>query len=484
MKTKISEKLSYRDLIIFLIPFIIFLGYLYIYNPGIVRFDSFYQLHQIASSQMNNWHPFFHTFIEMLCLEIYPDTKGIAFLQIVTFSLMWMVICNYFRNDENGIWREFIIQVLFTLGICLIPINAIFSITLLKDVLFSYFLLFTCFLVKVLLDKKGNVSPFYVVIFSLSMSFVAQLRPNGILIILIFLVVLSAYLLYKYKNRTLPLSITLLTVLFILLILTLNVIYDVEDNEKDAISSKIMHMLVDYKLNLTIEDEDKAMIDQIITNDTKSLQEYDITFLDPITLLTNQTAYENYKAAVIEISIKYTIANPIHFLKYAFNSAPMVWNIIKDENNWHVSSYGTSNDYSWKRFYVLHDSKLYKLDNSTKPLKNYENASAKNSKTKMYKELDSIAIGFTKNKMEDTLFNSPAFYMYLSFVVIGAIYLLTRSKDIFLVYLPNLLNIIIIFGSTPAQDYRYLYPNLLLFYLLIIILISILTKPKPHKCSS
>ena len=81
----LSNKLSYKDLIIFLIPFTIFMVYLYIFNPGILRPDTFNQFHQIATSTFGNWHPFFHTFIDMLCLNVYPNPKSIAILQIITF---------------------------------------------------------------------------------------------------------------------------------------------------------------------------------------------------------------------------------------------------------------------------------------------------------------------------------------------------------------------------------------------------------------
>lgn len=86
--------------------------------------------------------------------------------------------------------------------------------------------------------------------------------------------------------------------------------------------------------------------------------------------------------------------------------------------------------------------------------------------------------GIKNNVVLNTLFNSPALYMYLSFILIGAIFLLTKSKDIFMVYLPNVINIILIFLSTPTQDVRYLYPNFLMFYLLVMILLSILIKSK------
>ena len=79
------KKLDYRDLIIFLIPFLIFIFYLYVYDPGILTQDSFYQMNQIASSNFTNWHPFFHTFIEMLCLKLYPDTNPLQFYRLLYF---------------------------------------------------------------------------------------------------------------------------------------------------------------------------------------------------------------------------------------------------------------------------------------------------------------------------------------------------------------------------------------------------------------
>ena len=63
--------------------------------------------------------------------------------------------------------------------------------------------------------------------------------------------------------------------------------------------------------------------------------------------------------------------------------------------------------------------------------------------------------------------------MYLAFILMVGIYLITKSKNIFLIYLPNLLNILTVAISTPIQDNRYLYANLLVFYLLVIIFMII-----------
>ena len=160
---KTIRKLNYKDLIIFLIPCIIFLYYLHVFDPGILRYDSYNQFHQIATNNFKNWHPFFHTFIEMFCIKIYPNLLSVSILQIFTFSTIWMCICKFYRNEENNN-RIFLLQAIITLIIALIPINAIYSITLLKDILFSYFMLLLCFLIAVFLDKNCKVNNLFLII--------------------------------------------------------------------------------------------------------------------------------------------------------------------------------------------------------------------------------------------------------------------------------------------------------------------------------
>ena len=60
-KLEINTKLNYRDLIIFIVPILIFLLYLSIYNPGILSTNSYSILHQISSGEFTNAHPFLHT---------------------------------------------------------------------------------------------------------------------------------------------------------------------------------------------------------------------------------------------------------------------------------------------------------------------------------------------------------------------------------------------------------------------------------------
>lgn len=464
-------KFNFRDLVIFLIPFIIFSIYLSVFNPGIGTIDTFNQLHQIASGHFTNWHPFFHTFINMLCLKVYPSPISICIFQIFVFSTIWMIICKYNRDDNDMDYTTFILQIFITLIISVIPINALYSITLWKDILFSYSLMFLCFLAKVMIDKKGNVDYKFIILISFVMACVSQLRGNGLYVILIVMFVYALYLFIK-KNVKMSALLLILTMVFILLIASLNIAFDVEDNEKDAILAKTAHMLADYDLNLEMDDVDRDKIHKLM-DENKINKSYDISGSDKIYDIANRDVFDKDKGTYYSLAFKYSLTNPLHFLQYLFGSSPMVWDITRD-SDWLGRPYYIKEKYD----VMQHDINKYYTRHNFTATESYENFSFVNWGTPSFNALNSLALDIEHNVILDTLFNSPALYMYLSIIILVAIHLITRSRDIYLIYIPNLLNILIVFLSTPIQDNRYLYPNLLICYLLIIILIGLWQRSK------
>ena len=476
LNTSIIKGLNYRDLIIFFIPLIIFSLYLYVYNPGILTYDSFNQIHQIATNEFNNWHPFFHTFIEMLCYKIYPSPISVAILQIFVFSSMWMIICKYHRNDNIKNY-SFIMQVIITLAMCLIPINAIYAITLWKDILFSYFLMFLCFLIKVMLDKKGKVDLKFIIIMALVMAFISQLRMNGFYITVILLIILTIYFIRKDNPKKIYVALLALTIMFILLIASLNVVYDVDDSQKDYIYVKTSHMLADYDLHLDLDDADRDKIHKMI--DEKELKSsYNIYYSDPITAISNESVFKNDSQSYLQMAMKYSLKNPDYFLFYLFKSSDIVWDITRDDDwigsPYYINSDGPKIDEKGDTFFSF---------KNTTPQKSYEKIYNYNEGTLKFTLLNSFVFEAQENLILDTLFNSPALYMYLAILLLILMHIITKSKELYLIYLPNLLNIIIVFASTPIQDNRYLYANLLVCYLLIIILISLIQSSKDKKRS-
>ena len=87
--------------------------------------------------------------------------------------------------------------------------------------------------------------------------------------------------------------------------------------------------------------------------------------------------------------------------------------------------------------------------------------------------VNSYAVYFKDHTLTDTLFYSPALYMYLAIILLVALQFVTKSKEMYLIYVPNIINIIGVFLTCPLNENRSLYPNLLIAYMLVIVFISI-----------
>lgn len=243
-ESNILPKFNYRDLLIVLVPILIFLVYLIMYNPGVLTVSSYSQLHQIATSKFTTSHPIFHTLLEKLFLKIFGTPFFIGLFQILIFSAIWMMICKYHRDDTAKSSNEFVVQFVITLIICLIPINAIYSISLSSYTLFSYSIMFLCFLIKIMLDKNGQVDTKLIILMALTIGIISGLNNYGIVIALPTLIAITYYLLKKGASENTFITFVGLAMLCIFIIASLNFVLDVKEDkfdisEDDAFGSDI-----------------------------------------------------------------------------------------------------------------------------------------------------------------------------------------------------------------------------------------------------
>lgn len=231
-------------------------------------------------------------------------------------------------------------------------------------------------------------------------------------------------------------------------------------------------MLADYDLNLDLESGDRDKIHELISE--KDIREnYNIIYKDHLRMKIHEDVWEKDKTAYISMAVKYSLKHPKHFIEYLFGVAPITWKILRDDG-WSEAS-GVI-----YRIDTETQQKIYYRERNETPIADFENPHVKNNGTPEFDAVTSWATFSGENIVLTTLFNSPALYMYLSIVLILGLCLITKSRDLLLIYLPNALNIVVVFISIPAQQTRYLYPNLLVFYLLVIISIGVLAKRRHH----
>lgn len=439
------KKIKKEDVIIFLVSCAILLFFLYVFAPGILTYDSYNQLNQIRTGTFTNWHPFFHTFIELWLLKIWNNPMIIAIFQILVFSILWTIICKYNRKDKST--KNFIFQLLLTIIICINPLNFLYSITLWKDILFSYTLLLVCFLIELILDNKVKWTTSFAFIIGLSFAFLAKLRSNGFFVVIILLIIFTIYFYKKNKKSYMFIKVPAITIGAILLISSLDLVYAVKDNEKDALEPKVMQYLSFFLTKDKISQADMETIAELA--DIEELkEEYVSTYSDNTYLAVDHEKYEEKELEMLKLCIKYSFKYPDLFIRFAFSSTSFIWNpIFPDEGYGLIFSTditSTNNTENIKPYHV--DSTLYQTINSTL------NETLNNS--------------FLK-----TILYSPAFYFYLSLIIMLILFIKFHYKTL-LIVLPNLLNLLIVAVSNPIHDVRYIYPNILIFYFLFIILLK------------
>lgn len=369
-KSSIITKVNYRDLMIFIIPILIFMLYYFVYNPGVLTVASYSQLHQIAADRFTTAQPIFYTYLVMLSLKFTNGVSLIGILQILVFSIMWTVICKYHRNDSSPSSNEFVIQAILTLIISLIPINAVYSITLSSNVLFSYSIMFLCFLIKVLIDKEWQIDLKFSIILAVTLAAVSGLNNYGIAISIVSFIVIIYYLIRKNTEQEKLIYLIGITIACILLIGSLNIIYDVKGSDYDGYT---------HAMDIPVND--------------------------------------------------------------AFDEG--------------INLEGARNEFFSKTNF--------------EPVESYENAKSSNMGNSKYNLLESFVNPFRDSFILGGLFNNPILYLVLSIALLVLIYFINPSHETYLLYMPVFLNVLI--NIFTGQNN--LYSNLLVFYLIVVIAISL-----------
>ena len=135
-KSKKKIKIGKADIAIFLILFIILVGALLSFFPGILTSDNVDQISQAENNKYFNAHPILHTFF----IGTLTQLGGIwipALIQIIIFALSWTYVCKLLRKINNS-KKNAILQIIVTCIIAIMPLNFMYSITIWKDIIYSY----------------------------------------------------------------------------------------------------------------------------------------------------------------------------------------------------------------------------------------------------------------------------------------------------------------------------------------------------------
>ena len=455
MKSKLRDFLKKYKLflIYFLLTFFILSIIFLTYYPGLKTYDGNYQWRQVQSGIINNAHPFFSTYFMYLLSKIHNTTTTVILFQIFLFSFTWGMFCNY-NKSENG--KKEIIKIIFTIIFCLIPIIGLYSITLWKDILYSYYL----FLISVILFKGIKINFKYkiydFIMLGISLAMVFSYRHNGI-IVSIFLLILFIFLFLKNINLKKGIVIVIITFISIISLISIpKKIYIEKTNEISEKSQDVGISTLDgyiiWMMGAHLNDSNiKNKDDLKFLNNILDIEKWKKVYNPYLINSTNLAKGLNQKFAVNNsdklrnIFIKYTIDNPLTIIKHYLKADALLINPLSIKKAY-VYVYNFS-DWDNFNFDAMTQSKIPVLQEKYNSL--------------------------IKTSMSTTLkyFYQPALILYLSIIMAIILSIKIYGKKIWIILLPTFTNTASLLPINLAQDLRYVYINYLTFFMLLLLFI-------------
>lgn len=455
VSSSIRAHIKWRDIIIFAIPLTLFTVALMALWPGLYTSDSYDQYNQAQAGIVYTAHPVFHTFTIWLVNRVNDSQAMLPLFQILFFSLMWAVISKYIRRLYGDVDRIFYIQVAFTAILCVLPVIYTYSISAWKDVLYSYSLLSLGFLLFVGSNKKFNYSRFEIVCISILLVLTVVYRHNGLVpAVAIFAILLIGMIISRVAIRKMVVLVGLSVAFYAMTVFVPRLFLEVRTSESNPKTSLAMFYMAGFiNSGVNIDEKDQQVLYKIMPKQYWISDYYQYSYV-PIGFSEHidHRAANKYTDQVFDMTLKYGLQHPDISAEQFFEVNNMAWNVY-----WPLVG-------------------PYKTTPAINAMPLSENSLADDAKKSKLGFINSemrLGIDYTLDStVMQTLFYRPALYMYLSIMIVAAMAWITQSRRYWLLLLPMLFNLpaILIFGLT--QDMRYLYINVLTFFLVVSVAIA------------
>lgn len=446
---------------VFGICILCWLPYFLAYYPGIITDDAEWQLAQaIGLRSYSNHQPWIHTMLHRLFYSLgfslfHTPNAGVAACVIAQMCVMagsYAYLLMTFYKEK--LHKYFIFGCLLFFAV--IPFNAVYAVTLWKDVLLgAVVLLFSLSIWKIIRKSEVGKGAGDYVLFGITGVLLCILRSNGYYA---YLLCIPFFILFFKRKRKIiiPICITtvMLTVFYKGPVLEY---YEVEPPDRiESLSIPAQHIARVIVDGGELTREQYELLEKAV--DVSQIKEvYFPTISDPIKTLVRETGDQEYiekhKWDYFKLWLELGVRHPSTYLKAQIDQTKGYW--YPDVQYWVTTTMLKENDWG-----MFRDSKL--PDSVVKGMEFWEN---------IY--IDIPVLG---------LLWSIGFYTWMLFVLAGIS--IKKGKSI-LPFLPVLAILISLFIATPVQaEFRYSYAMITTMPLFIVIGCSNLQERKNEKNSS
>lgn len=400
--------------------------------PGIFTPDSIGQVRQILTGVYTNHHPFYHTMIIKIFIDIglnvFNDINvGVALYSI--FSIFVLATCIiYIVKTIYTITKNLNLTLIVYICYLVYPVNIKYSFYMGKDVFFGVAISVFVVTIYKILNNIGNYKVNLLITFLSSLG-VCLLRSNGLFVYVFSFIVFFILFFKKYKFINLIMVITIL----LSIILKYPVLSSLNVKQPDTIESlsipaqQIARVIKDEK---ELTSDQKELLNKVI--DIDKIPDYYVSFFsDPIKNLVrekgNQDYLKEHSKEYLNLYIQLGLKYPQKYIEAWVDQTRGYWN----------SGYAF---WRWADGVTNNDLGVYRTVNS-----------------KFFDSVLTLYLMEWSGSPIFTFFLSIGFMVWLliMFVYKSALY---KRKDLFFIMVPPLLVIATLLIATPLYaEFRYAY---------------------------
>ena len=422
---------------------IIFIIVLIAYWPGILVSDTLFQWNQVQTGEYTTWHPIYNTLYIALLSKICNSPGFILIIQCIFMAF----VVGYFMSRLNkyyAINKKYLMLASFLFA--LIPINYNFAVTLLKDTMYSAFIiLLSAITLNIINDEEFLKKWKNIIALAIVLLFISLFRHNGILVVILFIITM---IIMNRKNKLIYFLALIWIVIYLLLNSVIINLFDVTKASYANTYGPISHVMA------RILNDDKIRFNE---EEMKELSKY----VDIEKLKTTYNAYNmDYsincqKIEALQENGKVFIKHPIILIKHYIHLTSFLYSPIPFEGSYTFGMFIETDLWEYKDIYpeLAENSKLpWLLD-----------------------ILKEKTIEFQEGTNGEYLMR-PAGYMYASIITLIIIAQILKDKKILLLLLPTIYNTISLIPAIPVAMTRYVYSTIWFFWFTTIWLIYIILK--------
>lgn len=451
-----SEFVWIQRVILYALPTMIAISFYWmVYFPGLMSADSLNQWGQFTNFSFDNNHPVVHTLFNWLITRIWLSPAMVVLFQVSFLGLTLGL--GMATMEKIGVKKKYVI--IASVITALLPSNGMLPITLWKDIPYSTtLLLLTTALMWIsfgIIDiKKFKWQCFLSVI----LIFTGTLRHNGILP-MIGVIVVFVWL-YRTKLKVVRNIVSMVILGMFLVTYVLNTVFNVKPTEDWLkISANVHQLAAAVSADFPFTEDERKLL-----NDIYQMEEWEKHYnphsVDPLIhdSQINREKLQLHTGDVLKIWFHVLMEDPWIFVKHQIKLTSIVWEVVQPED---------SHTYTTQRG----------IDPNNLGLKS-------NGNTRSYRENVTKFIEFTEQREYNWFLWRAGIQLY---IIIGGmvLFLIKRKSILFLSTLPALLNTAGLMLTIPAQHLRYVYSNILIAPIILLVCIKIISEYRnEHKTNS